>query len=341
VSDNSDKKTPVIHILQSQDTLALERKLRQWVTGISSDPGTVEMNLSRLDGFSTSEDQLRTTAYSMPFLADHRVVILNRPLARISSDASREKFIRFLEGMPDSTLFVLVLEDEYVPWGKRKGWQEFNDKHWLRQWAKKAESRAIWSELRLPDDREIPAWIKAEVEKQGGTISQAAAVELANHAGNNTLAVAIEIEKLLTYVDRKHAVEVEDVRLLCAPGGETDIFTLIDAITRGDGNRAIHLLHLLLEVEEPAAVFGMIVRQSRLMIQAREILDAGSTMAMVMSELVMGEYAAQKLVEQTRRFNMEQLETIHHRLLQIDVDSKTSVVQLEIALDTFIAGLAR
>lgn len=341
MSETSAAITPIIHIFQSEDTLALERNLRELVAAISADPGILEMNLSRLDGFTDGEDPIQNAAYAMPFLADHRLVILRRPLARVSSDASRERFIHILEGLPASTQFVIVLEDEYIPWGKRKGWQEFSAKHWLHQWAKEPDHRAKWIELRLPDVREMPVWIKKEAEKQGGVISQAAATELANHTGNDTLKAASEIEKLLTYVDRKRPVEGEDVRLLCAPGGETDVFAMIDALTRGEASRATRLLHMLLENEDPASVFGMIVRQSRLMIQAKEILEARGGMAEVMSELVMGEYAAQKLVEQTRRFSMAQLEDIHRRLLQIDVDAKTSAVPLDIALDTFIASMAR
>lgn len=341
MSETEAAINPIIRIFLSQDTLALGRSLDSLIEGISADPGTLEMNLSRLDGFSDNEEAIRNAAYSMPFLADHRIVILKRPLARISSDTSREKFITLLDGMPDSTQFILVLEDEYIPWGKRRGWQEFSTKHWLHQWAHKAGDRVQWIEQPLPADREMPAWIIKEVEKQGGAIAPAAATELANQTGNDTLRAASEIEKLLTYVDQKRSITVEDIRLLCAPGGETDIFTLIDALTRGDAGRASRLLHLLLEVEDPASVFGMIARQSRLMIQAKEILEARGGMAEIMSELVMGEYAAQKLLEQTRRFSMEQLEAIHHHLLQIDLDAKTSVVPMDIALDTFIARLAR
>ena len=51
------------------------------------------------------------------------------------------------------------------------------------------------------------------------------------------------------------------------------MFDFVDALSNGNGKSAQHLLHRLLENEDPFSWWGMVVRQFRLLIQAREILD--------------------------------------------------------------------
>ena len=54
---------------------------------------------------------------------------------------------------------------------------------------------------------------------------------------------------------------------------------MVDAIGNRNGREALLRLHRLLEDEDPHPVFGMIVRQFRLIIQARECLEHGTTRA--------------------------------------------------------------
>jgi DNA polymerase III delta subunit len=50
---------------------------------------------------------------------------------------------------------------------------------------------------------------------------------------------------------------------------------------------------------------------------------------------------ADKLASQARRFNMDQLEAIYHRLLEMDEAMKSSQMPSDLVLDTFIAELAK
>ncbi len=102
--------------------------------------------------------------------------------------------------------------------------------------------------------------------------------------------------------------------------------------------QALGLLHRLLEVQDPQSLFGMIVRQFRLLIQAREVLDDGRAGQMA-TELRVHPFVADKLSSQARRFDISQLEAIYHRLLLLDEEAKTGQASYDLAFDTFIAGL--
>ena len=113
--------------------------------------------------------------------------------------------------------------------------------------------------------------------------------------GNNTQRAAQEITKLLTYVNFDRPADDDDVRRLTAQDQQASIFDMVDAIGNRDGQTAVKTLHILLEDSDALPLFGMIVRQFRLMLQAREILDAGGNQTDVSKQLRQHSYVAQKI----------------------------------------------
>ena len=240
---------------------------------VNPDPGIADLNLSRLDRRVNGESEINTAVNAMPFLAEYRLLILSNPLPAAKDESGRERFIKLLENSPDSTRIILILEDEYKPSGAGSGWQNIKKDHWFRKWQEGQKERASWEELRLPELKLMPGWIQAKAKRAGGEFTPQAALEISNAIGTNTLAAASEIEKLLIYTEGKRPVSLEDVQVLCASGDQTNIFDIVEAVTRGNARQGMRLLHQMLEKEDAQVIFGMIVRQFRMLIQAKVILD--------------------------------------------------------------------
>jgi DNA polymerase-3 subunit delta len=198
--------------------------------------------------------------------------------------------------------------------------------------------RALYRLYTLPRIGEMPEWVRKEARQQGGQFSPEGAAALVTHIGNDTRLASLEITKLLTYVDYKRPVGAEDVNDLTAQTGQVDVFDMVDALAGGNTRQAIGLLHRLLEVQDPLSLFGMIVRQFRLLLQAREVIEEGRG-AQIAGELHLHPFVADKLAAQGRRFNMPQLKSIYHRLLLLDEATKTGQSPADLALDTFIAEI--
>jgi DNA polymerase-3 subunit delta len=179
----------------------------------------------------------------------------------------------------------------------------------------------------------------------GGQFTRSAANALADLVGNDVRTADLEIQKLLTYVDYRRAVEQEDVRLLTVDLREGDIFALVDALSSGNINTALAMLERLLEEQEPIAIFAMIVRQYRLLLQARQVLDRGGNAAQVAREVVdspgraIHPYVAEKVARQAGRYALPVLELIYHHLLSVDEAMKTSQVPPSLALETLVVRL--
>lgn len=299
------------------------------------DPGIADLNITRLDGRQAGIDELYSAANSMPFMAERRLVILTHPFARLNSDSARKKFMELLDGLPSSTALVLVIEDLI----DRRDWKTLHKNHWLRRWMSGAGSRALYQLCQLPALNRMPEWIREEARQQGGQFTPEAAAALAAYVGNDTQLASLEINKLLIFVDFKRAVEIEEVEELTAQTGQGDVFEMVDAMAAGNTRKAAAILHHLLETDEPIMLFGMIVRQFRLLLQARELIDEGLG-SQIAGELHLPGFLANKLASQAQRFTMPQLEQIYHRLLLVDEAMKTSQTPADLALDIFIAELA-
>jgi DNA polymerase III subunit delta len=322
-------ETPSVLILHGNDEFAISGHIEKLCAGLG-DPSTADMNIARFDGrLDLDFEALNTAVNAAPFLAPRRVMVLAHPVSAFASAEARKKFIELLDKAQPATIIALAEYDEL----KRD--------HWLLKWASQAGPRAGVHLYNLPKRWEMPRWIESETKELGGRIEPDAAARLSEMVGEDTRIAAQELTKLLTYVNFARPVTLLDVDRVSIVSAQGNVFELVDALGQGDGKKAQHVLHQLLEEEEASQLWGMVIRQFRLLLQARELLDAGAGIPEVQRALGLHEFVAQKVTSQAKRFSLSALESIYHKLLEIDEGAKTSRVPLDLALDTLVVELAR
>lgn len=329
------KDSPVT-LLYGNDEFAMARRLAEF-SSIFTDPSSAEMNTARLDAQSMSEDELNNAVNAMPFLAKQRLILLANPSARYSKAETRKKFFAFLEKVPPTAKLVIHENVEVKTYRDRTRQEREDEKHWLVKWIKKAGLGL--ERFAMPGVREMSGWIVHNATEQGGSIEPAAAARLAEMVGADTRQAAQEISKLLMYVNGARPVGVPDVEAVSIFSAEPDIFAMVDALASGNGRSAQKLLHQLIEGGDPFTVWGMIVRQFRLLLQAREVIDHRGGEREVEQALGIHAFVAEKISSQARRFSLPGLERIYHRLLEIDEAAKTGQMPLDVALGILVVEL--
>jgi len=319
---------PNIYFFFGNDEFAITRKLKDFDSDFT-DPTSADMNTAHLDARSASDNDLNNAVNAMPFLAKRRLVLLTNPSAKYNNAASRKKFLEFIEKAPDTTR--LVMYESVEP--------RDAEKHWLVKWAEKNDKLIQTKAFMLPRLKDMTGWIVNETKDQGGQIEPRAAEMLKDMVGVDTRQAGMEISKLLAYVNWARQVKVTDVEAVCIVTSQQSVFDFVDALSNGNGKTAQHLLHRLLESEEPFTLWGMVVRQFRLLLQAREILDGRGNKDDVARALGVHPFVAEKTTGQAAHFSIESLEAIYHRLLKIDEGVKTGQVTLELAMDTLVVEL--
>ncbi|HJR78603.1 MAG TPA: DNA polymerase III subunit delta [Anaerolineales bacterium] len=320
---------PNVYFLFGNDEFAISRKLKEFESDFP-DPTSADMNTARLEARSINEDDLNNAVNAIPFLARRRLVLLANPSAKYNSPSARKTFYEFLEKTPETAR--LVLYESVEP--------RDAEKHWLVKWAEKNSKLIQAKAFMMPRLKDMTGWIVNEARNQGGQIEPRAAEMLKDMVGADTRQAGMEIAKLLAYANWARPITIQDVEAVCIVTSQQSVFDFVDALANGNGKSAQHLLHRLLETEDEFSLWGMVIRQFRLLIQAREILDRRGNQSDVARALGVHPFVAEKAAQQAARFSIESLEAIYHQLLKIDEGVKTSQITLDLALDTLVVELA-
>jgi DNA polymerase-3 subunit delta len=349
---------PRFYFLHGPDEFGSAEFVADIKTGLG-DPAMADLNTTVFDGRSALLAEVRSIADTLPFLAARRLVIVEGWLTRLlgraeaadkmsadkQSDAeapageplddearrantAREEMAAladYLPGLPETTALILV-EHREIP---------------ARNVVLKAAAGADWALVKffdLPKGEALVRWIRARARAEGGEITLEAARSLAEVEGDPR-ALGHEIAKLLAYANYARPVELADVHTLTPAGGEAIIWDMVDAIGQRRGPVAQRELHKLLQTAQPQYVLSMIVRQYRLLLQVRELLDERRSETEISKALGMKPYPTGKFCAQARGFSLAGLEHIYRRLLEYDVDIKTGRIEIEAALDTLVGAL--
>ncbi len=313
---------------RGEELAALRRRM--------GDPAMGELNTTRFDGRRVTLAELQHTCSTIPFLSDRRLVVVEGLLTHLEQAVSPEQrrktledLVAYLPHMPQTTRVVFVEPSSIA------------SQHPLRCLISRNDTLGYDTEFHLPRGRELVQWITRRVQDGGGQITHRATAQLATFVGDNLRLLALEIRKLLSYVDRARPITEEDVQLLVSDVSEAGIFDMVDAITRRDTETASRLLHRRLDGgDHPLALLGMVARQIRILIQVKELAQDGLDRQAIARQLGLHAFVTRKALDQERCFSMERLEAIHGSLLETDVCIKTGRVEAALALDMMIAGLA-
>lgn len=320
---------PNIYFLFGNDEFAISRKLKDFESDFD-DPTSADMNTARLEARTMNDTDLNNAVNAMPFLAKRRLVLLENPSSKYNNASTRKKFFEYVEKAPDTTR--LVMYESVEPKDAAK--------HWIVKWAEKNDKKIQTKAFILPKLRDMTGWIVNEAKKQEGQIEPRAAEMLKDMVGVDTRQAGMEIAKLLAYVNWERPINTSDVESVCIVTSQQSVFDFVDALSVGNGKIAQHLLHRLLESEDPFSLWGMVIRQFRLLLQAREILDGRGNKDDVARALGVHPFVAEKTTGQANRFNVEFLEHVYRKLLSIDEGVKTGQITLDLALDTLVVELS-
>ncbi len=315
----------MFHLFHGQDTYS-QRETLAALLAKEGDPDMLSLNTTRLSNRITFAE-LQSACDAMPFLSRVRVVLVQDLFSSIPDKALMEKLEAYLPELPKATRLIF-LESQSLP-----------DSHRIIRLAREKKIGYV-RKFEQPKGGDLERWVRTHAEERGGRIAPQAAALLATNVGGDLQALTNEIEKLVLYKGSEATIEAADVVLLSPYAAEETIFELVDALGNRQTARAAELFQEKVdEGADPFYLFSMFIRQFRLLIQARYLLDRGERAAGIAEQMKQRPFVADKLARQARNFTLPQLEQIYRRLLEIDVDAKTGKADLMTALYLLVAGL--
>jgi len=333
----------MLYILHGRDDFSRREELGHIRAALDAD-GMLASNTDVLDGRVVTPDQLTAICDTVPFLASHRLVMVEGLLGRFDPPdrlhrgggrprrgpaPELERWLglaEYVQHLPDSTTLVL-LDDELSPVNPL-----------LEALRPQAEVREF-PELK---PGAVLQWILDRAEALGADISPKGADALRDLLGNKLWILANELDKLAAYAQGRR-IEAADVRALVHEAREVKIFALVDAVVEKRPPLALRMLHRLVD---DGADFGyllaMMSRQYRLIIQAKELSLSGITSQEIGQQLdIRSGFVLQKVLDQADRYSLSRLKAAYKRLLEADESVKRGRYSDELALELLVHDLAR
>ncbi|HOB28702.1 MAG TPA: DNA polymerase III subunit delta [Bacillota bacterium] len=188
---------------------------------------------------------------------------------------------------------------------------------------------------------ELARWIRERVAGQGKKIEPAALQRLLWSGENDLYCLSNELDKYSTYLgEGETTITAGVVEMLFSGDIKSNVFTLTDALSEGNLDRALQALSLLARKrEEPLRIFFMLVRHFRLLLGARSLREEKVPPAEHPRALGVTPFEARKVFGQSAAFSREILEEIIILLQKIDYQIKTGRVAPWQALEIAIAQI--
>ena len=312
---------PSVYLFYGDDPLAISETIAELEAKLGP---SSEFNVQRFSGRALDLEQLRAACGAIPFLSSRRLIIVedagNIPAKEM------DRFAQLMDDLPDTAALVLV---EEIQMDQARNYKKTS---FLSRWAKEHPGKAYVRAFMNPRGSAFIQWLS---ERSKGRIEPDAAQLLSHYVEENTLLAEQELRKLLSYVDGERSITVEDVERLTPARGQLDIFSVVDKL--GDTQGMLPRLQRLLEDQDPAYVFLMLVRQFRLMILARGAIEVGED---PVTSLKVPPFVARKVSAQSQQFTTSELRSIYQRLLDLDVSVKRGEADLALDLVPLVASLS-
>lgn len=276
-----------------------------------------ELGLERVDGQEASLEKINEAVSSLPFLASKKLVVLRQPGA---NKQFAEAVEQILGGVPETTDVILV-EPKL---DKRLSYYKF---------LKKKTDFREFPEL---DPNGLARWLSDTAKQRGGELNITDARYLVERVGANQQLLSNDLEKLLLYAPKITRQSIDE---LTDPAPQSTIFQLLEAAFAGNTKRVLSLYaeQRALKVEPPQIV-AMLAWQLHVI----AILKAagGRNIDEVAREAKINPFVLRKSQGITRQLSVSDLRALVTDLLDIDVRSKSTNLDIDEALQHYLLSLA-
>lgn len=294
-----------VYLLLGEEILLRQEFLSRLLKALLS-PESEALNLDVVMGHEASGADIAVRCRTVPAFAARRVVVV-KDADRLRTEAW-EAIVACLEA-PSATTCLICVADKMDERNPALGQIERVGKILRFTAPRSLDERQRWCRR----------WIRDRARELGKSLNPEAELLLLNLQGPNLLRLSQEVDKLCLFVGEEGEITLEAVGALVGEGRVRDIFELTGAVSRRDLEAGLSCLRRLLERgEDPLGILGMLARQVRLLLRAKELLVQSRPPADVSRLLGVPRQFVSEILEGARASSLPRLEQGLARLLEAD-----------------------
>lgn len=297
------------------------------------DKSFVDLNYIRLDGSTTSVEDIINASETMPFMGNKKVVVVYRAsFLKDKTDSQNTKIynelLKYLKDMPSHTTLIMyyLFDDKRDNARKNKKIKELD----------KTCKVVLFD--RLKKDRYYKK-IEEVFKERKVQIGKIESRYFAEKVLNNFDVIKREADKVISYTNGREITR-GDIDKLIANSSEDDIFDLVDLISQRKAERAIDLLdELLFKNDQHMLVVINIQNNFKRLYEIKILLKEGYDIDSIASKYKLPQFAAQKLINQCNKFSLNQLQRLVRICLETEMKLKSSSLDKTVELELMLFNI--
>ena len=300
----------------------------------TQDPQKLNTEIFNFEENEISPDFLKkitTTMLNPSFFGQKKMVILKNFFCQANQEMKNE-LIKFLAKQKNISDEVIFYEKKQIPQASLK-------------------KLIIKIQNFLPlKPYELEKWVREKIQFKGAGIEQQALAQLCFEVGNDLAKMEEEINKLINYNQKTepqntnaHArldISLESVNLLVNHRNEENIFLLTDALASRNKKRALDLLKDQFSLGvHPLYLLKMFAFAFRNLLIVKELLEKKFNLSNIKEKTKLHPFLLQKVIQQAKVFEFEELKKIYLKLIDLDYAIKTGRIDEKNGLEIFVSLL--
>jgi len=295
-----------------------------------------EMDFSRLDGMSVTFEEIYNDCETLPFLSERRVVLiddfklLEGGKTKGFNEEEEKRLADYLKTIPDYCLLIMTS----AAIDKRK-----------KLFKTVSEAGAVYEFGEL-DEKSLKSYIEKRFKEAGKTARPSVVARLIDASGyydkdtDYTLYnLENDIKKAVAY-DESGEIGTEAVENTVSGNMDTNVFAMIDSLSRGRKDEAYRLLHnLLVSGEQVYKLLALLCSHFEIILSVKEMKEEGKTFAEMREILGIHEFRIKKAAAFAEKYPLAHLRRILQKTYEIDKNIKTGLLESSLALELFIAEI--
>ena len=294
------------------------------------DKDFLDLNFIKIDGLTTTFEDIENACETLPFFGDKKVVLVYRAnFLKDKPDKEGAKtyteILKYIKDLPQHTILIMY----YL----------FNDKRDTPKKNKKLSTLDKYVKVVHCDKLKKDKYYKKieDIFKENGrTIGKVQLKYFADKVQNNFDIIKREIDKLDCYALGREITK-EDIDKLIPNKSEDDIFDLVEYISLRKVEKAIDLLdELLFKADQHMLIISSIENHFKRLYEIKIYLLKGKKLEFFISKYRLPQFVCEKLMNQASKFGLKQLNQLIKVCVNTEIKLKSSTTDKQMEMELML-----
>lgn len=334
IYDSIKKGNVSTYLLYGDEKYQIDMALK--IAKESLNPAYSDFNYTVVDlDYDRDIQGLINKCESVPFMDSKRVIVVKSSDLFYSATAYKKSDIEFLEqyikNLPLFTMLIFVpskldkRNSAYKKIGKNCEVYEFSglDKAGLMNFVSKKFS---------DKNVKIDSSAREFFVENSGYLFRDSEISLFD--------VENEIDKVLSNIEGKNTVSVEDIKNTIFAEQDADIFKFIDTTFSGDAKKAYEMMNSVFDSgKSPVLILNLFARQISIMLKIHILLKNNISNAVIAKTLKLNPFVVKKYCRTLKRYNYNDILGLYNVCSDMDYRAKTGKIKDRICVEIMVGRI--